>query len=174
MKTAILAATMASFVLLASSWLPADAVVNGTRSDDPSVASATVRFAVIGDFGMGNYSDPALSQPEADVAIQVASWNPDFIVTTGDDNYPDGTAETIDANIGKDYHDFIYPYFGIYGTGADINRFFPTLGNHDWRTVDAEGMPYPYLNFFTLPENGRQELYYHFTWGPVQFFMLDS
>jgi hypothetical protein len=120
----------------------------------------TVRFAVLGDFGTGGENAAA-------VANMVKSWNPDFIVTTGDNNYPDGTASTIDHNIGQYFHEYIYPYHGTYGNGADQNRFFPTLGNHDWHTLNAQ----PYLDYFTLPGNER---YYEVRQGPVQLFMLDS
>jgi hypothetical protein len=127
-----------------------------------------VRFAVIGDYGSG-------SQNEADVANLVKSWNPDLIITTGDNNYDNGEAETIDQNIGQFYHEFIYPYQGSYGQGAEINRFFPSLGNHDWNTVDADGMPYPYLDYFKLPQReSGNERYYDFVWGPVHFFALNS
>lgn len=119
----------------------------------------SVRFAVIGDYGNG-------SQGERDVADLVHSWHPDFIATTGDNNYPGGAASTIDRNVGAYYHDFIAPYYGKYGTGSDINRFFPTLGNHDW--ISGGG---PYLNYFTLPGNER---YYELHWTPVQIFALDS
>ena len=119
-----------------------------------------VKFAVIGDFGLDGVA-------EADVATLVHSWQPDIIITVGDDNYPSGAADTIDANIGKYYHDYIFPYIGTYGPGADVNRFFPTLGNHDWYTAGAQ----PYLDYFTLPGNER---YYDFVWGPVHFFALDS
>src|SRR5437879_4454765 len=71
-------------------------------------------------------------QPELNVSNLVRSWSPDFILTTGDDNYPLGEASTIDANIGQYYHDFIFPYTGSYGAGATTNRFYPSLGNHDW------------------------------------------
>jgi 3',5'-cyclic AMP phosphodiesterase CpdA len=74
---------------------------------------------------------------------------------------------TIDANIGQYYHDYIGSYKGRYGPGATSNRFFPVLGNHDWDVAGAR----PYLDYFTLPGNER---YYTFTWGPVEFFMLDS
>src|SRR5439155_5430524 len=80
--------------------------------------SANVRFAVIGDYG-------SPGQPERDVANLVKSWRPDFIITTGDNNYPHGAATTIDQNIGQYYHDFIFPYVGSYGVGATFNRFFP-------------------------------------------------
>jgi len=117
-------------------------------------------FAVIGDYGSGN-------RTEGDVAALVKSWQPDFIITTGDNNYPSGAEKTIDATIGQFYHDFIYPYKGDFGKGADKNRFFPTLGNHDWVAAGAK----PYLRYFTLPGNER---YYDFTWGPVHFFALDA
>lgn len=118
------------------------------------------RFAVIGDYGIAG-------TPEADVAALVLAWQPDFIVTTGDNNYPSGEAATIDENIGQYYHAYIYPYQGAYGQGADTNRFFPVLGNHDWITVGAQ----PYFDYFTLPGNER---YYEFTWGVLHFFMLNS
>src|SRR3990172_1293347 len=72
---------------------------------------SSVHFAVIGDYG-------SAGKAELDVANQVKSWNPDFIVTTGDNNYDSGSASTIDANIGQYYHDFIFPYTGSYGAGA--------------------------------------------------------
>jgi hypothetical protein len=123
---------------------------------------ASASFAVIGDFG-------ADGTGEASVASMVKSWNPNFVTTVGDNNYPLGAANTIDVNIGKHYHQYIYPYKGSFGAGSadQINHFFPVLGNHDWATPGAT----PYLNYFTLPGNER---YYSFTQGPVQFFMLDS
>ncbi len=126
----------------------------------PSPDLETVRFAVIGDYGLAG-------RPEADVAALVKRWNPDFIITTGDNNYPRGAAETIDRNIGQYYREFIYPYQGRYGAGAATNRFFPVLGNHDWATPGAK----PYLEYFTLPGNER---YYDFVWGPVHLFAVDS
>lgn len=118
------------------------------------------RFAVIGDYGSGD-------QNEADVAALVDSWNPDFIITTGDNNYPEGGPETIDQNIGQFFHQYIYPYTGAYGQGALVNRFFPSLGNHDWMTSEGQ----PYLDYFTLPGNER---YYEFSAGAVDFYVLNS
>jgi len=137
----------------------------GTKSiETPQPISSpttnTIQFAVIGDYGEGN-------QGEQDVANLVKSWKPDFIITTGDNNYPDGSKETIDQNIGRFYHEFIFPYFGAYGQGGDQMRFFPTLGNHDWTTDRAQ----PYLEYFVLPGNER---YYDFIWGAIHLFALDS
>jgi hypothetical protein len=135
--------------------------ITATQTLSPSATpEPPVRFAVIGDFGLAGIG-------EKEVSDLVHSWNPDFVITTGDDNYPSGEAATIDQNIGQYYHDFIYPYPGIYGPGANTNRFFPSLGNHDWLTAYAQ----PYINYFTLPGN---EYYYSFTWGPVEFFAVDS
>ncbi|MEE9166606.1 MAG: metallophosphoesterase [Candidatus Neomarinimicrobiota bacterium] len=121
----------------------------------------SVRFAVIGDYG-------SASRSEQDVAELVKSWRPDFIITTGDNNYPSGDAFTIDANIGQYYHAYIFPYLGGYGEGADTNRFFPSLGTHDYYCYEC---PQPYLDYFELPGNER---YYDFTWGPAHFFAVNS
>jgi len=118
------------------------------------------KFASIGDYGDAGSNELA-------VANLVKSWNPDFIITLGDNNYPDGEASTIDENIGQYYHQYIYPYVGSYGGGSDVNRFFPSLGNHDWHISP----PQPYYDYFELPNNER---YYDFVWGDVHFFVLDS
>ena len=103
----------------------------------------------------------------ADVAALVKGWSPDFIVTLGDNNYPHGRATTLDDNVGQYYHEYIAPYVGHHGPGSSDNRFFPSLGNHDWRTPRVA----PYRDYFALP--GR-EVYYEFRWGPVHLLSLDS
>jgi hypothetical protein len=128
------------------------------RPAPPSTRPVT--FAVIGDFG-------AAGENEGKVADLVRARDPDFIITTGDNNYPDGAAETIDANIGQYFYDFIAPYRGTYGEGAKHNRFFPSLGNHDWRAPGAA----PYLDYFELPDNER---YYDVVRGSVHLFAIDS
>jgi hypothetical protein len=96
-----------------------------TSTPAPSATtSPAVVFAVLGDYGSGD-------QNEADVAELVLSWQPDFIITLGDNNYPSGAADTMDGAVGQFFHSYIYPYQGDYGAGAEVNRFFPTLGNHD-------------------------------------------
>lgn len=125
-------------------------------------AEGDLIFAVIGDYGSHR-------RAEGEVAALVKSWSPAFIITLGDNNYESGTAATIDLNIGQYYHEFIFPYHGRYGNGSSDqrNRFFPSLGNHDWRTDGAK----PYLDYFTLPGNER---YYDFIQGDLHFFALDS
>lgn len=118
------------------------------------------RFALIGDYGMGT---PLTWH----VALMVDSWKPDFIATVGDNNYPDGSGEMIDENIGRFYHEYISPYRGEYGEGGPTNRFFPIPGHVDW---DTDGLN-PYLEYFTLPGNER---YYDLIRGSVHLFMLDT
>lgn len=121
---------------------------------------AANQFAVIGDYG-------ADTSGELAVANMVKSWDPAYVITTGDNNYEKGAAATIDRNIGKYYQEFIGNYTGSYGPGSPTNRFFPSLGNHDWETPNAQ----PYLDYFTLPGNER---YYDFVQGPIHFFVVDS
>ncbi len=131
-----------------------------TAQPSPTPDPNFYTFAAIGDYGLW-------SAEEEQVADLVKSWDPAFIITLGDNNYPNGAADTIDQNIGQFYHEFIHPYKGEYGPGADINRFFPSLGNHDWVTEGAQ----PYLDYFELPGNER---YYDFVWGPVHFFAVNA
>lgn len=126
----------------------------------------SVQFAVFGDFG---HEETGGTQKVADFIHRI---NPPFIVTTGDNCYY--INGQFDRCVGKYYHDFIFPYSGIYGQGASENRLFTALGNHDW---DA-GLS-SYENFFSgLPNNtdlgGNHSRYYKFTRGPVEFFIIDS
>ncbi len=116
------------------------------------------KFAVIGDYRGGDTNAFKVSQ-------LVKSWNPEFIVTTGDNFRP--AQGTIDFQVGQFYHDFISPYVGSYGFGDTVNRFFPAIGNHD---VEGTGLD-DYQNFFTLPGNER---YYDFVKENIHFFILNS
>ncbi|MBV6479045.1 MAG: Ycf48-like protein [Ignavibacteria bacterium] len=117
-------------------------------------------FAIIGDYGKAGIN-------ELNVSNLVKYWNPDFILTTGGNNFDLGEESTIDDNIGQYYHPFIYPYTGGYGSGDTVNRFFPTMDEVDWNQTGAV----PYLNYFQLPGNER---YYDFVKGNVHFFALSS
>jgi hypothetical protein len=116
------------------------------------------KFAVIGDYRGGDTNALKVSQ-------LVRSWNPDFVVTTGDNYRP--AQGTIDFQVGQFYHEFIFPYVGSYGLGDMVNRFFPAIGNHD---VEGTGL-IDYLNYFSLPGNER---YYDFVKGDCHFFILNS
>jgi hypothetical protein len=136
------------------------------------VTGTTTRFAVIGDFG------DDLNEHEGKVAALVHSWNPEFIITTGDNRY--GTIN-YDSVVGRYYCEFLYETeTGSYCSGKDFlsNAFFPSLGNHDY--TDSGGLD-EYLAYFKLPGSGLDtsgtsgsERYYDFIKGPVHFFVIDS
>ena len=149
--------------LFTQTYTPQPTATEPTHTPTPELTATTsppVVFAAIGDYGSGE-------QAEADVAKLILSWQPEFIITLGDNNYPSGAADHMDTAVGQFFHSYIYPYIGSYGAGAEVNRFFPTLGNHDLRTDLGQ----PYYDYFTLPGNER---YYDFTWGPVHFFALNT
>ncbi len=133
--------------------------------------AASIRFAVIGDFG----ADTSALQ---DVAAMIQAENVDQIVTVGDNRY---SANAFDTVIGQYFCSFLA---GISGgnhcpTGdSPVNGFFPALGNHDYN--DGGGIN-QYLSYFDLPGPGvassqtsGNERYYDVISGPVHFFILDS
>jgi len=132
----------------------------------------TARFAVIGDFGVG------LNEHERKVAALVRSWDPEFIITLGDNRYG---AIDYDSAVGQYFCEFLSETeTGSYCSGNDTlsNAFFPSLGNHDH--TDGGGLD-EYLAYFTLPGAGLNtsgtsgsERYYDFVKGPVHFFVIDS
>jgi tartrate-resistant acid phosphatase type 5 len=138
----------------------AERSARGAWSTPGEAPPGVTRFAAIGDFGI-------VGEDEQRVAELVLGANPEFVITLGDNNYPTGSADTIDVNIGRFYSSLIAPYKGRFGSGAKDNRFFPSLGNHDWMSDGAR----PYLDYFTLPGNER---YYDVERANVHLFSLDS
>ena len=133
-----------------------------------NIPADQITFAAFGDYGVDDANQAAVS-------ALVSDLKPDFVLSMGDNNYPNGDLATIQDNIGKYYCNYIYNYDAENylqcrgeAHSAALNRFFPTLGNHDYQGVDGA---LPYLEYFTLPGNER---YYEFVWGPVHFYALDS
>jgi len=127
-----------------------------------------VRFAIIGDFGE-TLRDQEF--PVDRLGTMIRSWNPDYVVAVGDDNYILGEASTIDTNIGKNFTGYIYPkgtgypVYYPYPDGAPAyNRFFSALGNHDYGDVGDDFPPttekialsQPYLDYLTNSMLGPQ------------------
>jgi tartrate-resistant acid phosphatase type 5 len=134
----------------------------GCSARVPPVPPAGAHFAVIGDYGTDLWQ-------EGQVAQMVRDWRPDYVVTVGDNNYPNGERSTIDVNVGKYYSEFIGHYQGRYGKGSDVNRFWPAIGNHEY--YGPEGLQ-PYLDYFPdLPGNHR---YYEVRLDLVHLFVLNS
>ena len=132
-------------------------------SPPPEVA----RIAAIGDLG-------AYGQGDLDVAALVSGLGFDAVVTSGDNRY----INRYDDALGSNYSDYIGNYQGEYGPGSAVNRFFPTIGNHDY---DPPTGIEEYFSYFDLPgstvvspNDPGNERYYDVVIGPVHFFMLNS
>jgi len=127
-------------------------------------ADCTLRFAAVSDSGR-------VDGAAADVGKLVRGWGPELVVHAGDLAYSaGGTAaddDKYETQVAKHYYWAIGGYRGQYGTGPDINGFFPALGNHDY----TDGPLSRFLTFFNLPNNER---WYTIKRGPVQFFFIDS
>ena len=111
--------------------------------------AARFTFAVVGDFGSGNANETA-------VASMIESWHPDFVLTVGDNAYPQGSSELLDRDI-----------FGPYGAVMRESAWFPALGNHD---VKADNGKSELEAFHSL----GNERWYRFTWGNAAVVVLDS
>lgn len=133
-------------------------------------------IALVGDIGRDNSASNG-------VAAFIKAQNPQDIILLGDNNYEIGSADTIDANIGKKFRTYIFPWQGnstiaplaLGETDATANHLWPVLGNHDWGNIfpNNNGLNSikAYTDYFTLPNNGR---YYTKVFGDVQVFFLDS
>jgi len=121
-----------------------------------SIASATfqtrtkkpnTRFAVLGDFGAG-------SPQQSLIAKQIAKNLPQFVLTTGDNVYPDG--------LERDYRSNLFPYYldpeNSGGKGSSLMNtipFYMVLGNHDVRSDNLDSLPdgLAYFYYSDLPLN---------------------
>jgi hypothetical protein len=107
------------------------------------IGAQTTTFAVIGDFGSG-------VDFQARVAQMIDRWNPDFIVTTGDNSYFSDYESTVGAT---------------YGHYVESGRFFPAIGNHDLNYPDS------YFSYFDLP---GAKYYYDVVVNNVQLLIYDN
>src|SRR4051812_5469607 len=85
---------------------------------------ADTRFAVIGDFGNG--------VAETAVANRLRTFNPEFIISVGDQIYTPpagGTTAEFDASVGSTYGSFIRNPANPTVLTAGTNNFYPTIGN---------------------------------------------
>lgn len=136
-------------------------------------ADNTAVFAVITDYGK-------LDAAQAAVATMVDGWNPDFIVTAGD-NWQGNTMG--EAGSTNSYENAIGNYYGSGGVSTGrVSRsylngdFYPVKGNHDY--LAGSNRFEQYFSGLTPPipfvQHSGSARYYEFQRGPVHFFMLDS
>lgn len=118
---------------------------------------APFTFLAIGD------TNPALGHT-AGVLEHTLPANPDFVVHVGDLQYYSSILETWQY-----WFEHMEPMLAAGG-------FFPCIGNHEFEDVVADEFDDYYLRLFATPSPQRDgsRLWYHFEWGGVSFFALDS
>jgi hypothetical protein len=123
----------------------------GFRTAPSATGDQPVRFLAFGDSGGGGTDQYAL-------ADQMMTVPYDLIIHTGDIAYDSGTIDQYEDNV-----------FGVYG---DIFRnvpFFPSAGNHDYKTNQGA----PFREVFNLPGDSGEK-WYSFDYGRVHFVALDT
>ena len=124
---------------------------SGFRTAPSPDGDQPVRFLALGDSGGGGADQYAL-------ADQMYTVPYDLIIHTGDLAYDDGTIGQYEDNV-----------FGVYGDLFRNIPFFPSAGNHDYKTMKGA----PFREVFNLPgDNG--EKWYSYDYGRVHFVALDT
>ena len=124
----------------------------GFRTAPRTGSDAPVRFVAFGDLGQQTSDQFA-------VAEQLTTVEYDFAVVAGDIAYDNGELASFESF-----------YFEVYADLIDRVPFFPASGNHDYATDHAG----PYREVFSLPENGRDELYYSYDYGNLHVAIIDT
>ncbi len=131
-----------------------------------------IKIWVIGDFGKGN---PEEVEVRDAYSRYVAANRPaDVWLWLGDNAYDSGTDQQ--------YQDKV---FNIYDSIFAFQPFWPTPGNHDYQSINQNGLPPthygPYYNIVEVPAHGEAgglpsggEMYYSFDYGNVHFVSLNS
>lgn len=138
---------------LASSFSP-DASEQAPAASSQPGDGRKVAFIAVGDTGSG-------TSHQKKVAAQLTQASADFpvkpfpLLILGDVVYPVGNYE----EFGNERVEAMYS--AAVANGAELR---PVMGNHDAITEDGA----QYLKFFQQPP------YYHFTFGPVDFYGIDT
>lgn len=118
-------------------------------------APRTTYILAFGDSGTGKDEQIELARLMDDETF-------DAVIHTGDVVYPEGTKDQINQ-----YFDAIY-------SEKIKSVFYPSPGNHDYRTDNLS----PYLEYFDLPQQALipqdMERYYSFDIGKLHMIALDS
>jgi hypothetical protein len=129
----------------------------------PPRGRGKISFVAFGDSGSGTTNQMRVAQR---IAEQFSSNRWDLALHTGDVVYPKGTYQLL--------HD---RFFAVYEDWLRRYAIFPAIGNHEDYAEDGR----PYLDLFSLPDNGhtdrfpdQTERYYSFDFGPVHFIALDT
>ena len=119
----------------------------GSFRTAPSDPSAPVTFAAIGDYGSG-------TEHEWAVGRTLASEDPDFVVTAGDNSYLVAAPALLDRNIFRPLHDVMLEA-----------PLYATMGEHDLFYTNGSGV----ARALHLPNDAGR---YVVEYGPVQVVLL--
>jgi hypothetical protein len=122
------------------------------RSAPSPGSDGPVDLIAFGDSGGGGADQRAVR----DQMLRVPA---DLVLHLGDLAYPSATTARLDARV-----------FDMYEALLRSIPIFPTIGNHDRKADEAA----PYLAAFALPQNGGDERWYSFDWGPLHVAALDT
>lgn len=123
----------------------------GFRTAPSPESTEPIRFLAFGDSGGGGADQRALAE-------QMFQFPYDLMVHTGDIAYDSGTIGEFEDTVFKMYT----PLFRHV-------PFFPSAGNHEYRTMQGA----PFRAVFSLP-GVSGEKWYSYDWGRIHFVALDT
>ncbi|MBA3638841.1 MAG: metallophosphoesterase, partial [Acidobacteria bacterium] len=141
--------------------------VTDTIKTAPATSASTVTFVTFGDSGTG-------STGQQQVASRLQQENFDIALHGGDIAYANS------SGTGPASHQTMQDWFFTpYSSWLRNKPVFPSMGNHDSRSTNADGRPY--LDLYVLPTHGatpqypdHAERYYSFDYGPMHVIVLDT
>ena len=119
-----------------------------------ALPGSTFSFAAVGDYGGG-------SAQETDVATNIANGGTQFVLTLGDNVYPDSQ----DPDFATTYFDFDARFYKQYTTVMGQQTLWMGGGNHEYYGDEA------YWRIFWMPNNER---WYSYDWGDAHILVLDT
>ncbi len=123
----------------------------GFRTAPSADSNRPIRFMAFGDSGGGNADQLALLAQMYTVPFEL-------MVHTGDIAYDDGTIAEFERTV-----------FAVYSELLRNIPFFPSAGNHEYRTMQGA----PFREVFALPGGGGEK-WYSYDWGRIHFIALDT
>jgi acid phosphatase type 7 len=123
----------------------------GFRTAPAADSTAPIRFLAFGDSGGGGADQRALAE-------QMYTLPYSLIVHTGDIAYDSGSISQFEDTV-----------FKMYAPLFSHLPFFPSAGNHEYRTMSGA----PFRAVFALPGDSGEK-WYSYDWGRIHFAVLDT
>jgi len=117
------------------------------RDDEPGIRKKALKFMVFGDWGR-NGEDKQMEVAH-EMGIIAKKFKPEFIVSTGDNFYPNGVRSTRDYN-------WIASFENIYTAQSLQSDWYVVLGNHDYR-----GDPQAEIDYSTVDRRWNMPARYY-------------